>query len=102
MFVFEWIEPNFFLKYNLLTTAVHNFYYIMSNGVHIPPDKDDSEPCVSIGIRAGPSDTKDVSGVVIGGGCLMDAPDAGKNIVIGGGIMRSSTSTTITSTWLEM
>ena len=66
----------------------------MSNGVHIPLDKDDNEACVSIGIRAGPSDTKVISGVVIGGGCLMNAPDAGKNIVIGGGIMRSSTLTT--------
>ena len=48
MFLLKWIEPNLFFKYNLLTTAVHNFYYIMSNGVHVPPtDKDDDTNEVS-------------------------------------------------------
>lgn len=62
-------------------------------GVYYPPKRDDQDATVKIGIFAGPSNTTNNSGVVIGGGCLMQAPDAGQNTIVGGSIMRGSTST---------
>ena len=65
----------------------------MSNGVHISQDRNDVDACISIGILAGPLDTKSMTGIIIGEACANVQPDSGKNILIGTSIMRASTST---------
>ena len=88
------------IKYNLLTTAVHNFYYIMSNVVHVPPtDKDDdTNEVVAIGKDTFPiGDLDEQSGaVLIGRGVLKNTPSGGGkgSVVIVINNMVNSTSTT--------
>lgn len=95
---FEYLNRISFVCLSLNRTTENKTQRILKllrhQGVYYPPSRNDNEACVSIGIHAGPSDTKEISGGVIGGDCLMNTQDAGKNVVIGGGRMRSSTSTT--------